>query len=246
MQMKKSIEKINKLLAGHFGIPLRKKKLPDPVDLLIATILSQNTNDRNSYKAFINLKSKFPDWETVSSLPQRKIEQVIRIAGLGKQKSKAIKNLLSSLKIKRGRISLKYLYKMKNEDILEELTSYKGIGIKTASCVLLFSLDRNVCPVDTHVHRTLNKIGLVNTSVPEKTYYAINDYIPSGKAHQFHTNLIRLGREVCKPAKPNCTVCPLKSVCKYENKNFQVTNNYPSKSRMSHKQNSFMLLDEVR
>jgi len=235
--MKRQIKSINNLLVKHFGVPPRGKKLPDPVDLLIATILSQNTNDKNSYKAFNSLKEKYPGWEEAAELPRKKIEQIIKVAGLGKQKSLAIKNFLTKIKAERGKIDLRYLSKARNEDILNELTSFNGIGIKTASCVLLFSLDRNVCPVDTHVHRTLNRIGLVKTSSPDKTFYAINEKLPEGIAHQFHTNLIRLGREICKPAKPSCSICPVLKICKYEGKNFVVSNNY--------KQNSFMLLDEI-
>ena len=235
--MEFQIKLINKLLVKHFGVPPRSKKLPDPVDLLIATILSQNTNDKNSYKAFTNLKQKFSNWEEVAELPRKKIEQIIKVAGLGKQKSAAIKNFLTKVKTERDKINLNYLSKMSNEDILKELTSFNGIGIKTAACVLLFSLSRNVCPVDTHVHRTLNRIGLVKTSSPDKTFYAISMKLPEGIAHQFHTNLIRLGREICKPAKPLCSICPLLKACHYESKSFQVSNNY--------KQNSFMLLDEI-
>jgi endonuclease-3 len=235
--LKQQIRTINKLLLKHFGVPPRSKKLPDPIDLLIATILSQNTNDRNSYKAFSNLKEKYPKWEEVAVLPRKKIEQVIKVAGLGKQKSFAIKNFLSKTKSENGKIDLHHLSKINNEDILNELTLFNGIGIKTAACVLLFSLERNICPVDTHVHRTLNRIGLVKTSIPEKTFYTINEKMPEDIAHQFHTNLIRLGREICKAAKPFCIICPLVKVCRYESKSFQVSNNY--------KQNSFMLLDEI-
>jgi endonuclease-3 len=78
---------------------------------------------------------------------------------------------------------------------------------------------------------------LVKTSSADKTFYAINGKLPEGIAHQFHTNLIRLGREICKPAKPLCSICPLDKSCRYESKSFQVSNNY--------KQNSFMLLDEI-
>ena len=84
------INKINRLLKETFGIPKRSKKLPDPVDLLIATILSQNTNDKNSYQAYKNIKEKFKNWEEVADLPLKKIERAIKVAGLGKQNSKAI------------------------------------------------------------------------------------------------------------------------------------------------------------
>ena len=198
--MKEKINKINRLLVRHFGIPYRAKKLPNPIDALIATILSQNTNDRNSYQAYNNLKKKYKTWEELSDASRKEIESVIRVAGLGKQKSASIKSFLSTLKKKNGKLNLQYIKKMSDEEILAELTTIKGVGVKTASCVLLFSLDRNICPVDTHVHRTLNRIGIVNTKTPDKTFEQIKDQLPDGVAHQFHTNLIKLGREKCKPA----------------------------------------------
>ncbi|MCW8962095.1 MAG: endonuclease III, partial [Ignavibacteriaceae bacterium] len=176
--MKDKIKRINGLLFKHFGIPKRPKKLPNPIDTLIATILSQNTNDKNSYQAYINLKNKFKSWEELADAPRNKIEQTIRVAGLGKQKSTSIKKFLTTLKKKNNKLNLSYIKKMSDSDILNELTSINGIGVKTASCVLLFSLDRNVCPVDTHVHRTLNRIGLVKTKTPDKTFEKINGKLP--------------------------------------------------------------------
>lgn len=235
--MKKKIQKINQLLIDYFGIPPKSKKLPDPLDTIIGTILSQNTNDSNSYKAYRNLKDNFENWDELALLKPHQIEKHIKIAGLGKQKSKAIYGLLQSLKNKQNNVSLNHIKNIPDEQILEELTSYNGVGVKTASCVLLFSLDRNICPVDTHVHRTLNRIGIVKTNNPEKTFYKILHQIPVGAAHSFHTNLIRLGREFCKPALPNCPVCPLKSICKYEEKTVE--------SGKSYKTNNFMLLDNL-
>jgi len=227
--MHDKIVHINNLLIKSFGIPKRNKKTPDPLNLLIATILSQNTNDNNSYRAYKNLKEKYSSWDKVAELKTSQIEKLIKTAGLGKQKSKAIKNLLISLKKKRGEISLNYLKKMNNDEILNELTSYPGIGVKTASCVLLFSLKRDICPVDTHVHRTLNRIGLVKTNTPDKTFFLINKNFPKGVAHSFHTNLIRLGREICKPSKPACSICSLFNICLYENKSELVLKNSQKK-----------------
>ena len=145
--------------------------------------------------------------------------------------------LLQSLKKKHKIVTLDHIKNNSDEEILTELTSYNGVGVKTASCVLLFSLERNICPVDTHVHRTLNRIGIVKTNTPEKTFYEILNKIPDGVAHSFHTNLIRLGREICKPANPNCSVCPLKKICKYEQKNLTVRN--------KQRKIDFMLLDNL-
>jgi len=238
---KKKIEKvkdINNKLVERFGIPFRSIPPPSPLDLLIATILSQNTNDKNSYQAFVNLRDKFPDWKTILQTSREEIEDIIRIAGLGKQKSGAIKNLIFYLNENYGEISLDFVAGFDNKKLLDTLTALPGIGVKTASCVLLFALERDVCPVDTHVHRTLNRIGLVTTSSPDKTFLAINENFPDGVAHSFHTNLIRLGREICKPKNPACGACPLETLCKFENKTKNKTATY--------KENNFMLLDNVR
>lgn len=234
----KKIKNINDLLLKKYGIPPRSKTPPDPVDMIIATILSQNTNDKNSYKAFQNLNDKYESWNDVAKLSTSQIEKLIKVAGLGKQKSKAIKNLLTTLLKEKGKISLKYLDKMKDEEILSELTSFPGVGLKTASCVLLFAMRKNFCPVDTHVHRTTNRIGLVKTTSPDKSFAILNGNMPDDIAHQFHTNLIRLGREICKPARPSCAICPLLKLCEYPDKNLEKSTKY--------KTNDFLLLDSIK
>lgn len=221
--MKKQIAKIDKLLVKYFGIPDRKSPLPDPVDILIGTILSQNTNDNNSYKAYLNLKENYPAWKDVAELPLSKLESVIKVAGLGKQKSKAIKHVLQSLQKKSKDISLDYLRDETPEKAIADLTSFTGVGTKTASCVLLFSFNQNICPVDTHVHRTLNRIGIVETKTPDKTFQLINGNIPDGAGHRFHTNLIKLGRSLCRPKIQYCFHCPLNKVCAYQSKNMSET-----------------------
>ncbi|MGK9367273.1 endonuclease III domain-containing protein [Melioribacter sp. Ez-97] len=227
---------LNRRLIEHFGVPERNKRKPAPVDLLIATILSQNTNDNNSYEAYQNLKRKYPDWSRLAKAPLREIEKAIKKAGLTKQKAKAIKNLVVNLS-KENKLDLKFLKKMENDEALDFLTSFKGIGVKTASCVLLFSLYRNVCPVDTHVHRTLNRIGIVKEKSPDKTFLKINENLPDGIAHSLHTNLIKLGREVCRPTNPDCTACPVADLCAYPEKN--------NRKAPKRKKNDFLLLDNV-
>jgi len=233
---RKFIIKCNSLLIKHFGIPPRNKKLPNPLDMLIATILSQNTNDNNSYKAYQNLKSHYKSWNELANEKRVTIEKVIRVAGLAKQKSAAIKNLIDSLN-RSGNISIDFVKQLDDHSAIEQLTSYKGIGVKTASCVLLFSLDRNICPVDTHVHRTTNRIGIVSEKTPDKTFFVLNHNFPDKIAHSFHTNLIRLGREICTPTKPRCGICPLLKICNYPDKNFD--------HKKAGSKRDFMLLDNV-
>jgi endonuclease III len=234
---KELILKVNDLLIQRFGIPKRNKTLPDPLDLLIATILSQNTNDNNSYKAFRNLKSRYKSWNELLTEKRSTIEKIIRVAGLAEQKSAAIKNVVLHLNKKHGKVSLNYIKKISDEDAIADLIQHKGVGVKTASCVLLFALRRNICPVDTHVHRTSNRIGIVKENTPDKTFYSLNKNIPPGIAHPFHTNLIRLGREICVPTNPRCGICPLENVCKYPDKK--------NKNMTSGREKSFMLLDHV-
>jgi len=235
--MKKKIIAINKKLIKQFGTPQRPKILPKPIDMLIGTILSQNTNDRNSYHAYKNLKEKYSNWDEVNKAKRTLIEKEIKVAGLGFQKSTAIKNLLKELEKQIGNFELTEINSLDNENSIKYLTSFKGVGVKTASCVLLFSLDKNVCPVDTHLHRTLNRIGIVKTSAPDKTYFEINKDFPPKIAHSFHTNLIRLGREICTPKNYKCNICPLVDICNFELKNFtEITES---------SERSFMLLDNI-
>ncbi|MEW6703009.1 MAG: endonuclease III, partial [Bacteroidota bacterium] len=137
----------------------------------------------------------------------------------------------------KGPVSINFIKKLDDKSAIEQLSNFHGIGVKTASCVLLFSLNRNVCPVDTHVHRTVNRIGIVSEKTPDKTFFSLNKNFPDNIAHTFHTNLIRLGREICKPTNPACSVCPLIGVCGYQNKNFEKMG--------TGKTREFMLLDNV-
>lgn len=235
--MKKQLSEINKLLIQHFGIPHRNKRNPKPLDILIGTILSQNTNDKNSYKAYLNLKSNVKSWQEIIDMPMTRLENLIKVAGLGKQKAETINSLVNNLYSRKKNLSLKHLFKLDNDSIINELTQFKGVGVKTASCVLLFSLGRNVCPVDTHVFRILYRLGIVQSSSPEKTYYEIKDFIPKNSAHSLHTNLLRLGREYCLPSNPKCSICPLEKKCQYPDKNLNQTD--------KKKINNFFLLDSI-
>ncbi len=238
MQRTNLIKTVDNLLRKHFGVPKRNQNPPDPLDMLIGTVLSQNTNDRNSYQAYKNLKQRYPQWEEAYKARRASIEKEIKIAGLGLQKSKAIKEILNGLLGKYGTLSLSPVIENKTDvKVIEELTAFNGVGVKTASCVLLFSLNKNICPVDTHVHRTVNRIGIVAASTPDKTFWLLNEKFPPKIAHSFHTNLIRLGREICKPRKPSCSVCPLLNSCNYDQKNMD-----ESKTASA---NSFMLLDNI-
>jgi endonuclease-3 len=231
------------LALEHFqGTPRQARHLPAPLDMLIATILSQNTSDKNSHRAYTRLRDALPTWQAVALAPERKIRSLIRVGGMANQKAARIKEALESIHQEYGRYDLGGVRRKPDQEIIESLTSMNGVGVKTAACVLLFSLGRDVFPVDTHVHRICNRLGLVrNCPTPEKTFWAMRSLIPEGRGYSFHTNLIRFGRSVCRSASPACNRCPLYSECRWPGKRSR-RGTRTAQSRTDH---NFMLLDNV-
>jgi endonuclease-3 len=200
---------------GHVRMPRRRS---DALETLIATLLSQNTNDQNSYKAWLNLRKEFPTWKKVSEAPWKSLARAIEVGGLKNQKAQRIKNILQRIFSERGEYSLEFLKNRPNDEVMEYLLSMKGVGSKTAACVLVFSMGRDVFPVDTHIHRICNRLGLVKTKSADQTYDEMQSLVPHGKSYSFHVNLIRFGRETCRSANPRCGECPLFDLCVFPEK----------------------------
>ncbi|MEO8512073.1 MAG: endonuclease III [Ignavibacteria bacterium] len=234
------IDQIIELLMEEFPEQKPKPSKADPLDILIATMLSQNTTDKTSYRAFMNLKNDIGGWDTVMSAPLEKIKKAIRVCGLTNQKSISIKKMLKEMKKKYGKLSLGFMKKMSDESIYEELLQYNGVGVKTISCVLAFSLGRDVFPVDTHVHRLTNRLGIAMASTPEKTFEQVRGKIPEGKKFIFHTMLIKFGRKICRSQNPLCGKCRLYDLCCFKEKEF-----YAMKEQPEPKENNFIILEHV-
>ena len=235
--------RVAKVLESFLGTPTQSSSLPRPLDMLIATILSQNTNDKNSHRAYTQLRKKYRRWQDVAEAPLRSIISAIRVGGMANQKSPRIKETLFTVKDRFGRYDLSGLQKMTNDEVIEDLTKINGVGVKTASCVLLFSMGRDVFPVDTHVYRLCGRLGLApGCSTPEKTFWFMRDVYPEGRGYSFHTNLIRFGRRVCRSNNPACDRCPLYDECVYEGKK-KKSPRHRGKSTADH---DFMLLDNVK
>jgi endonuclease-3 len=167
--------------------------------MLIATILSQNTNDKNSHRAYSELRRLYPRWKDVAGAPLGALKAAIRTGGMADQKGRSIQEALATVHKVYGAYDLRALRKKSNERVMEELTGLRGVGFKTTSCVLLFSLGRDVFPVDTHVHRLCTRLGLAPGSrSPEATFDTMSGLVPKGKGYSFHTNMIRFGRRICR------------------------------------------------
>lgn len=235
---KKKINNIISSFEKHYQEEKKVKKSSDILDTLIATKLSQNTTDKTSSIAFNNLKSEFKSWDDTADAPAGKIKKLIKICGLADTKSKDIKALLSQIKKERGKINLDYLKNLSDEEVYKELTKYKGIGVKTASCVLVFSLGREVFPVDTHIHRVLNRLGIVETKTAEETFIKAKNIIPGEKKYFLHRAIIMFGRNICRAKRPFCGSCFLYKECTYESKD-------KTNKKYSETENNFLILDSI-
>jgi len=204
---------VAKLLARVYGKG-RWAAEEDPLDSLIGTILSQNTSDVNSGRSFASLKKKFPTWERAERATSRQIASAIRGGGLAEIKSRRIKAILSKIKRKTGRLDLGFLNWMSLRGGYDYLRSYKGVGPKTAACVLLFACRKPVFPVDTHILRIGKRLGWAR---PRESAGAFQERmrgrIPRGWVYSLHINLIAHGRAVCRPRRPKCGECILDKLC---------------------------------
>ncbi len=198
-----------------YGIPVWDDKKP-PVDELISTILSQNTNDANRDKAFQALRARYPSWEDALAAPVAELVAAIRPAGLGPQKGPRILSVLHTIKEARGRIELDFLRAYLPDAARDWLEDLPGVGPKTAAIVMLFALGMPAFPVDTHVHRVTGRLGLRPAPMTaDAAHNHLANLFDAGQYASAHLNLIRLGREVCHARKPDCPHCPLRRMCPY-------------------------------
>jgi endonuclease-3 len=209
---------VHQKLLDFYGEPVWHNPLP-PVDELVSTILSQNTNDVNRDRAFEALRAKFSAWEQVRDADEYAVIDTIRVSGLANQKGPRIQQVLREITAERGSLDLSFLADMPLEEARAWLTRFKGVGPKTAAIVLCFSLNRPAFPVDTHVYRVTGRIGLRPAKMTvEQAHPHLESLLPPETYYAAHLNIIRLGREVCAARKPNCPVCPVSALCDYEPK----------------------------
>jgi len=187
-----------------------------PLDELVLTILSQNTTDANSFAAFQQLKNRFPDWELLLSADFEQVLSAIKTAGLGPTKARRILDLLPQIRRKDPTLTMSFLCSMSLDEGYAFLTGFRGIGTKTAACVLLFACGKPAFPVDTHVFRVARRIGLDRASPTRgKMQSFFEKMVPEKERYNLHTNLVRLGRKLCRARSPQCQLCFLADICLY-------------------------------
>ena len=214
-EKRQRLKYVTQNLEAAYGTP-HNDEADDPLDELIVTILSQATTNQNSSRTFASLKSRFKDWEAVRRAKPEKIAEAIKLGGLAQVKSVVIKNLLNEIKARVGKLDLSFLHTTPVADARAFLTSLKGVGPKTAACVLLFACKRPVFPMDTHIFRIARRLGLIpEKGNDEQAHRLMEQLIPENKHYSLHINMILHGRRVCHPSNPKCAKCCLIEHCQY-------------------------------
>lgn len=202
-------------LERAYGVP-HNERASDPLDMLIAIILSQATSDTNSHRTFAALKKRFPTWDKALRARTETIADTIRAGGLANQKAAVIKGVLRQLKDEHGTLELNFLHDFDAKDAAAYLLQFRGIGPKTIACTLLFACRKDVFPLDTHIFRILRRVGLIPQKCTDARAHQIMDaVVPRGKFYSLHVNLVRHGRTLCRPRDPLCEKCPIVEYCDY-------------------------------
>jgi endonuclease III len=209
------LQTILKQLEQAYGSPRWNPNF-DPLGELVATILSQNTSDVNSDRAFAALRAAYRTWDEVLHANPDDLATVIRSGGLAKVKGRRIQQILRTLKGRQGNLSLDCLVDMPMSAARAFLAEFAGVGPKTIACVLLFACGHPAFPVDTHIHRVTARLGLLPAGCSaERAHSVLEPLLPRAQVYGAHINLIRHGRTVCKARLPDCQHCCLRTWCPY-------------------------------
>ena len=199
-------------LEASYGRPVWQVE-HTPLDELVLTILSQHTSDINCERAFASLRAAFPSWEEVAEAPDEAIADAIRLGGLAGVKAPRIKMVVS--RVLTGNL-LEGIETKPLDEAKALLRSLPGVGPKTAACVLLFACRRPALPVDTHVYRVSQRLGLIDTSVnPEQAHPTLEALLAPDDVYSFHMNMIQHGRAICRGRAPQCASCPVADLCRH-------------------------------
>ena len=185
---------------------LHEAETEGPFSILIGTILSARTKDENTTKVVKKLFSRYKTPKALAKAKVRDVERLIKSIGFYHVKTKRIIQVASIIDSQ---------YKGKVPENFEKLIELPGVGRKTANCVLVYAFDTPAIPVDTHVHRISNRLGLVDTKMPEETEMELRKKIPKKYWLQINDTFVMYGQNICKPISPMCDICKIKTKCNY-------------------------------
>ena len=206
---------ISKLFKKHYGLPrLSNKK--NPLDELIFILLTLRTHETNYSSTYKNIRNRFYPWSKLINAKTTDISKSITSGGLGKQKAQRLKQTINIISNDCGKVSLNFLKKLDTKKCESYLTLLPGVGIKTARCILLYSLNRPVFPVDINTMRILKRLGIIDKTLDykrDKAHNIIQSMIPHRLRYQLHVGLVVHGRKYCLPKNPKCKDCFVVNYC---------------------------------
>lgn len=187
----------------------------DPLDELVFIILSAQTESYLYRETFEALKAAYTPWDRLLTASENQIARIIRRGGLANKKARQLKAAFEQIVSEQGVLCLRFLADHSDEDVLDYLMSLPGIGVKSAKCIMMYSLRRAVFPVDTHVWRISRRLGFA-PHVPKPSdaqEKALEGSVPEDLRHGLHVKFVTLGRETCRTYFPKCDACALSAIC---------------------------------
>ncbi len=217
--LRAKVTRVEALLTAAYGARVWQagNYSDDLVGGLVATVLSQNTSDLNSGRAYASLKAAFPGgWDDVRTANVSRVADAIKSGGLANVKAPRIQAILSDIFEHSGHTGLDHLRTWDDAATVAYLRTLPGVGPKTAACILMFNLGRPVLAVDTHVHRVSQRLGLIGPKVgPDAAHDRLQELVADDQVYSYHVHFIEHGRRVCHSQRPACGVCPLQKECDF-------------------------------
>ena len=203
-------------LTKHYGEVAFSEK--DPMSMLVDIILSHRTRDEQTAAAYAALKQRFGSWEALRDAPTEAVQEVITNVNWPEVKAPRLQAIMRQITEERGNLNLNFLCEMPVEESSAWLNRFEGVGPKTTACVLLFSCEQPILPVDVHVHRVSGRLGLIGKKVtPDAAHPLLQALLPQNarSIYNFHKGLLRHGQRVCVYDRPRCNQCVISDVCDY-------------------------------
>lgn len=218
---KKQVLAILERLYAAYGSPDLGNK-PDPLEEVVFIALSRQTHEKNYTRSWEALRRAFPSWEALRVAEPEVVYEVIRKGGFARQKTAWIQGALEQIRQRFGKLSLERLRRLPDAEVERVLLELPGVNVKSARCVMMYALGRDVLPVDTHVQRISERLGLVPSGLGSAAAHeALERMVPPGWRYRYHVGCILHGRRVCVAKRPLCRTCSLRSLCPFGRKQLE-------------------------
>ena len=209
-----SIRRVCEIIEGEYGRP-RFGNPNSPIDDLVYIVLSNRTGPDTARETFRNLKRRFPDWGAMLDARLSEVRRILKPAGLSIVKSSQLRGALRRIRRDFDKCSLNKLKRLSAEEAQEYLTSLQGVSKKVAKCVMLYTLNFDVLPVDAHVHRVATRLGWTARKRADQCHAELEALVKPSYRFAFHVGCIAHGRSICRPTQPKCESCVIQQYCMY-------------------------------